>query len=134
MAKRFGFGRKEKLKSRKEIEELFATGKSFPVFPLRIIFRFLPSGTGGSLKIGVSASKRYFKKAVDRNRIKRLLREAYRLQKQDLAGAVQEQNIEGFVFFMYTGKTIATFQEIMEAMKKSLDQLQKNLKKNENHS
>lgn len=134
MAKRFGFGRREKLKSRKQIEELFANGRSFPAFPLRVIFRFLPTTVEGGLQIGVSASKRYFKKAVDRNRIKRLLREAYRLQKQDLTIAVQEQSLEGFIFFMYTGKTIASFQEIMEAMKKSLDQLEKTVKKDENHS
>lgn len=132
MAKRFGFGRKEKLKGRKLIEELFSSGKSFPVFPLRIIYRFLPA-TDGGLQIGVSASKRNFKKAVDRNRLKRLMREAYRLQKQELTSMLEREKIQGHVFFMFIGKSIVPFQVIKEAMRKSLDQLKKNAGIHEDH-
>jgi ribonuclease P protein component len=82
--KRFGFGRKEKLKSRKQIGELFLNGKNFSVFPLRVTYLFLPSGEP-NVQVGAAAGKRYFKRAVDRNRIKRLIRESYRLQKNDLA-------------------------------------------------
>ena len=124
MAKRFGFGRREKLKSRKQIEDLFQNGKSFPVFPLRVIYQFQPDGKG-VLQVGVSASKRYFKKAVDRNRLKRLMREAYRLQKHPLLEVLRQHNKQGFVFFMYTDKTLASLDVIMGAMKKALDRLEK---------
>jgi ribonuclease P protein component len=133
MAKRFGLGRKEKLKSRKQVEELFTSGKSFPVFPLRVIYRFL-SSQQGELQIGVSASKRNFKKAVDRNRLKRLMREAYRLQKHELASHLDKENIQGYVFFMFIGKAIVPFRTIKDAMKKSLDQLQKNSRIHEDHT
>ena len=126
MAKRFGFGRKEKLKSRKLIDELFTSGKSFPAYPLRVIFRFMPAEKG-SLKIGVSVSKRNFKKAVDRNKLKRLMREAYRLQKEEILSDIIQKNIQGNVFFMFVGKELVPYEVIRIAMKKSLDQLQKNL-------
>ncbi len=75
------FSKKEKLKSKKLIEQLFAEGKSVSAYPLRLIFMETPFVEDVKLKVGVSVSKRNFKKAVDRNRIKRLLRESYRLQK-----------------------------------------------------
>ena len=57
--KRFGFGRKEKLKSQKQIEELFLKGKNFSVFPLRITYQFLPSEET-IIQAGVTAGKKYF--------------------------------------------------------------------------
>ncbi|MCF6295399.1 MAG: ribonuclease P protein component [Flavobacteriaceae bacterium] len=75
------FSKKEKLKSKKLIEQLFAEGKSVSAYPLRLIFMETAFIEDVKLKVGVSVSKRNFKKAVDRNRIKRLLRESYRLQK-----------------------------------------------------
>ena len=77
-----GYPSEEKLKKKKEIDLLFSKGKWSSVDDIRIIFlKSSEKHTIESHKIGVSVSKRYFKKAVDRNRIKRLLREAYRLNK-----------------------------------------------------
>lgn len=123
-AKRFGFGKKEKLKSRKQIEELFLNGKNFLVFPLRVTFHFVPSEEA-MVQVGVTAGKKYFKKAVDRNRIKRLIREAYRLQKNSLLETVKQKRQKGFLFFMYADKTIAPFPVIKEAMDKCLKRLEK---------
>lgn len=131
--KRFGFGRKEKLKSRKQIEELFLNGKNFSVFPLRVTYQFLPSDET-IVQVGVTAGKKYFKKAVDRNRIKRLIREAYRLQKKDLVEALKQKGQKGFLFFMYTDKTIASFSTVKEAMNKALKRLEKTAHANENPS
>ncbi len=125
MAKPFGLGKKEKLKSRKQIDALFASGKSFAVFPLRVTYRFLPAEEAPVAQIGVTASKRHFKKAVDRNRIKRLLREAYRLQKKELAETLSQGNTQAYLFFMYTDKTIAPFAVIKTAMDVCLKKLQK---------
>lgn len=123
MPKRFGLPKSERLKSRKQIEDLFAGGKSFVVFPLRVTYRLFPAGCPAGLQIGVTASKRYYKRAVDRNRIKRLLREAYRLQKATLQQQLAETGQSGAVFFLYTGKTIAPFSEVATAMDKCLKKL-----------
>ena len=131
--KRFGFGRKEKLKSRKKIEELFLNGKNFSVFPLRVTYQFVPSQEA-LIQVGVTAGKKHFKRAVDRNRIKRLIREAYRLQKIELTGTLKQNHQNGFLFFMYTDKTIASIQVIKEAMNKCLQRLKKIAEANENLS
>jgi ribonuclease P protein component len=132
MAKKFGFGKEEKLKSRKKIDELFLRGKSFTVSPVRVSYQFFHAPDAAILQAGVTVSKKHFKKAVDRNRIKRLLREAYRLQKNELVEIIKEKGKQGFVFFMYTDKTILSFGIIREAMNKCLLRLQKLA--NENHS
>lgn len=92
--KLFGYPSKEKLKKKKEIDLLFSKGKWSSVDNIRIIF-LKPNEDYkiDSHKIGVSVSKRYFKKAVDRNRIKRLLREAYRLNKQTYKEAFGETTL-----------------------------------------
>jgi ribonuclease P protein component len=133
MAKRFGFGRKEKLKSRKQIDELFLNGNSFSVFPLRVTYKFL-SAQETIAQVGATAGKKYFKKAVDRNRIKRLIREAYRLQKNDLTEILKQRKQKGFLFFVYTDKTLASFSIIKEAMNKALTRLEKLAATNENPS
>ena len=125
MSKRFGFPRKESLKSRKKIEELFLSGQRFVQFPVRVTYRFTPAGDETMVQVGVTAAKKNFKKAVDRNRIKRLLREAYRLQKSGLLDTMKQRGLSGELFFMYTDKTIAPFDTIREAVNKSLTRLQK---------
>jgi ribonuclease P protein component len=125
MSKSFGFPRKEKLKSRKRIEELFLHGQRFVQFPVRVTYRFFPAGEESSVQVGVTAAKKNFKKAVDRNRIKRLLREAWRLQKQGFLEQVKQKGLSGEIFFMYTDKTIAPFGTMMEAVNKSINRLQK---------
>ena len=127
MASLYGLDKKQKLKSRKLITEVFAHGKSYSVFPLRITYLLKPSAETPGIQIGVTASKKNFKKAVDRNRIKRLLREAYRLQKNELLGKVTESGVQCSVFFLYTGKEIASFPDIRAAMNKTLDQLNKRI-------
>lgn len=123
MVKRFGFPKSERLKSRKQIDALFEQGKSFAVFPIRVTYQFFPNAEKAGLQVGVSASKRFFKKAVDRNRIKRLLREAYRLQKEDLQTQLKTTGIQGIVFFLYTDKTVASFDVVKIAVAKCLKKL-----------
>jgi len=72
---------KEKLKSRKLIEKIFTEGKSVSQFPLKMVYLPVELNSDSRLQIGVSAPKRKFKNAVTRNRIKRLMRESYRLNK-----------------------------------------------------
>src|SRR6476469_4622404 len=77
---KLSYNKAEKLKSRKLIENLFRTGKSVSVFPIKVLYDFAEN-IEVSLQAGVTTSSRHFKKAVQRNRVKRVLREAYRLQK-----------------------------------------------------
>lgn len=124
MAKRFGFPKTERLKSRKQIDGLFEKGKGFGVFPIRVMYQFFPAETApAGLQAGVTVSKRHFKKAVDRNRIKRLLREAYRLQKEELQAGLKAGGRRGIVFFLYTDKTVASFDVVKGAMAKCLKKL-----------
>jgi ribonuclease P protein component len=127
MARLYGLDKKQKLKSRKLIAEVFHLGKSFSVFPVRVTYLLKFSRENAGVQVGVSASKKNFKRAVDRNRLKRLLREAYRLEKNQLLEQVKLAGIQCAVFFNYSGKEMATFSEISEAMKKALGQMQKRI-------
>lgn len=96
------YSNKEKLKSKKLIEKLFAEGQAVSAFPLRLIFL----KEGESNKAGVSVSKRNFKNAVDRNRIKRLLREAYRHNKNML----MDNNVDGYaLMILYISKDLPDY-------------------------
>ena len=109
----YTFNKKEKLKSQKLIEQLFAQGQSVVAHPLRMVY--IKTGFDEEIKIkaGVSVSKRHFKKAVDRNRIKRLMREAYRLQK-----AAYFDNISGqyALMILYIGKEENDFKTVYSKM------------------
>ena len=120
-----GFGKQERLKSRKRIDALFAEGKSVVAFPVRVKYQFVPLTEGTvPVQAGVSVSRKAFKRAVDRNRIKRLLREAYRLQKKDFVTTVMEKSMQGQLFFIYTDKAMASFQVVYKAVGACLQQLQ----------
>lgn len=104
----FTYSKKEKLKSKKLIEQLFNDGKSLSAFPLRLIYLQTSFEDKIFFKTGVSVSKRTHKKAVDRNRIKRLLREAYRLNKPKINNSETQ-----FAFMiLYLGKEIPLFDDI----------------------
>jgi len=80
---------------------------------------------GGKIKAGFTVSSRNFPRAVDRNRIKRLSREAYRLQKKELETGVLKNDYTLYLFFIYTGREIVGYNEISEPLKKLLDKLVK---------
>jgi ribonuclease P protein component len=101
----------EKLKSKTTIDLLFSEGKSVSKYPLRLVYVPINLEKEEQIKIGVSVSKKYFKKAVDRNYFKRVLRETYRLNKHLLLENTEQKY--GFMFF-YQTKDRLTYHEINE--------------------
>jgi ribonuclease P protein component len=134
VAKQFTLGKNERLKSRKQIEQLFSEGKSFPLSPFRIYYLVTPVITNSSstLQFGAGVSGKNFKRAVDRNRVKRLTREAYRLQKKQLQEATMQKKLQLNIFFIYTGKELPPFNIVREKVNVILNKLTKIV--NENNS
>ena len=113
----FRFPRAEKLKHKREIDLLFAKGKWLSCGNLRIISIDLEKKPQedfavSNQKFGVSVSKRYFKKAVDRNKIKRLLRKAYRLNKETFTEVFGSQTIS--MIFWVSKEKPADYQSLEE--------------------
>ena len=110
----FKYSKQDKLKSKKLIEQLFTEGKSVTAYPLKLIYLKTEFEDDSILKTGVSVSKRLHKTAVDRNRIKRLLREAYRLNKP-----LYFNNSSASYAFMilYLSKDGTTFDKLNKTMK-----------------
>ena len=134
MAKQFTLGKNERLKSRKQIEQLFNEGKSFYLSPFRIYYLVTPLITisVSTLQFGTGVSAKNFKRAVDRNRVKRLIREAYRLQKQPLQEGVMQEKLQLNIFFIYTSKELPAFNVVKEKVNLILNKLTKIV--NENNS
>jgi len=110
----------EKLKSKKLLDELFTSGKKLNEYPIKLVYKQLDFEDDVLIKAGVSVPKRNFKKAVDRNRIKRLLREGYRLNKHILHDELNQKYV---CMFLYLSKDMPTFEEInikMECLLKKL--------------
>ncbi|MDW8851574.1 ribonuclease P protein component [Flavobacterium sp. MMLR14_040] len=105
----FTYPKNERLKSKTTIGLLFSEGKSVSKYPLRLVYRQAEAGSEEKIKIGVSVSKKYFKKAVDRNYFKRVLRETYRLNKHLLWVNLEEPY--SFMFF-YQTKDRLSYEEI----------------------
>ena len=109
---RYFFRKADKLKSRKTIDALFSKGNSFSNFPFKVIW--LPENKHADLQVAIGVSSRNFKKATDRNRIKRLIREAYRLQKEPLKNHLQQKERKLSVFILYVGKEIPEYNVVFE--------------------
>ena len=107
----FTYPKKEKLKSKTTIDLLFSEGNSVSKFPLRLVYVENKEANAVLLKMGVSVSKKYFKKAVDRNYFKRVLRETYRLNKHILLDSLEKPYV---IMFFYQTKERLSFQEIEE--------------------
>ena len=107
----FTYPKHEKLKSKTTIDLLFSDGNSVSKFPLRLVYVENSEENAELIKIGVSVSKKYFKKAVDRNYYKRVLRETYRLNKHLLIDSLQKPY--AFMFFYQTNERLS-YQEIEE--------------------
>lgn len=133
---RQSLSKSERLKSYKRIRILFAQGQKFKVFPLVVYFLLRDQESRGRLRevnpvegvevvedflqMGVSVGKRHFKRAVDRNLLKRRIREAYRKQKLALKETLMASGISMDIFFVYSNARISDYAEIEIAMASAL--------------
>lgn len=122
----FSFKRGERLKSKKIIDQLFNKGQSFGQYPLRVVWYDVEVPLSDyPIQFTVTVPKRKFPKAVQRNRIKRQLREAYRQRKHLLYESLTEQNNQIALMIIYTGKEAAASPVIEKAMDKIIKRLLK---------
>ena len=127
MAGTFSFNKFEKLKSRKQIELLFAQGKSISSFPVKVFYLPVEHTPEHPVQVGVGVSARNFKKAVDRNTIKRRMREAYRLHKLPLHEHLIAKQKSVAVFILWIDKQLPTTAALQDLMPGVLEKLIKQL-------
>ena len=120
--KQFSYNKKEKLKSRKQLEALFTKGETLIVFPIKMFFQ-KTEGQNNIIKTGVGASKKNFRKAVSRNRIKRLLRETYRTEKPALLNYLQQNEKQIALFFLYVDKSLPEYNLLKQKMQQAIQKL-----------
>lgn len=124
---RFTFTHSEKLKFRKQIETLFQKGEAFSIYPFRVIYTLCEaSSKEAPSRIGFSVPKKKMRHAHERNRIKRLLREAWRLKKQVLYPNIPPQRQLQF-FIIFTGKEMPNFETCQTAIQKMISIFQQKL-------
>ena len=114
------FKKAERISFKKEIDCLFEQGEVFISYPLRIVYLKQEPLSGAKTSVLISVSKRKFKHAVKRNRMKRLIREAYRLNKTSLINHCIEKGSGLLIAFIFIGNELCEWKEIEAAMNKAL--------------
>lgn len=125
-------GSKERLKSRKVLDYLFKEGNTMAVHPFRIAYDIKRRDDFAGidlfpLKFGVGVSKRIFKKAKDRNLLKRRVRESFRTQKKELVNVLVQRNLEMSMFLIYISRDEPAFETVYSKVGEALDKLKKQI-------
>jgi ribonuclease P protein component len=124
----FTFGKNEKLCSQKLIGEMFLSGNSFLCYPLKVVWQKVDElQTDSTIQIAFSVPKRIYKRAHDRNRIKRLMRESFRLQKSELFQMAESKELKIALMVVYVGKEILDYAKVSAAMAKAIIRFSKEL-------
>ena len=119
MASNFSFPSRERLKSRKKIQHLFSKGQSCAAYPLVLVW-LETEECEARVQMAVSVSKKKFKKAVDRNRIKRQLREVWRLNKTEVIAQIAQQNQYYACMLIYIANEHLPYERLEKSMNKIL--------------
>jgi ribonuclease P protein component len=113
------FRKEERLKKEKLIKELFEKGSSFYLYPFKVYMMHNPDQAYAFHQVLLSVSKRNFKRAVDRNLIKRRMREAFRINKHTIAASNKL-----LIAYIYSAKEILTFAQIQERLVKTYNRFE----------
>jgi len=124
----YSLGKNERLKSRKAIDALFARHNVCNIFPVRVFFS-IEDKNEFEIKAGFGCSKKYFKRAVHRNRAKRLMREAYRTQKEFLYQTVKENKKSVHLFFLFADNELSDYRQMQSAIAATLQRIEKTVRK-----
>lgn len=122
----FAFPKSHKLCGETTVDRLFREGVGFSRFPLRVVYIVNDEPRNGEapLRMMVSVGKKRFKRAVKRNRVKRLVREAWRLRMADVEAAMKAADIKGLhVAFVFLSNELPSFADVDAAMAKAVDKL-----------
>lgn len=114
------YSKKEKLCSRKDISRLFENGKTFYSEPFRLLWLKSEDILPFPAMTGISVGKKSFPKAVDRNRVKRLIRETWRINKHHLYSQLEQINIQLVIMIIYSGDKMPEYCELKERMKETI--------------
>lgn len=106
------FSKAERLSSRKLIDELFSKGHSFNVFPFRCLWKHHSLGNLPSIQVAITVPKRNFKKAVDRNKLKRRIREAWRKNKHLLLFPAPDTPDKAALILVFVSRESLSYKEI----------------------
>ena len=123
MNKPNSFSKPEHLCGEKRITRLFTQGDAFIAYPLRVVYLLEPKKDKESVSVMVSVPKKRFKRAVKRNRLKRLMREAYRLNKQILTEKIEEKQLQIHIAFNYVSNDVLDFATVEKKMKIALEKI-----------
>jgi ribonuclease P protein component len=120
----YTFSKEERLCSKKLLEKLFHSGSSFLVYPFRIVSIPENISVNYPAQVVIAVSKKKFKRAVDRNLIKRRIREAYRLSKDDdLYSILESKRLKLLISIHYIGKEIPEYGFVEKKLKLALKKL-----------
>jgi ribonuclease P protein component len=123
----FSFPKKERLSSKIAIDRLFREGSTFFIHPFKVYWHISPYVSGSHAQVLIIIGKRVFKRAVDRNRIRRQIREIYRHHKVDLNQYLKEKNLQCHLAFIYAAPNYYEFSEIEKKIKLAIHRLKNDI-------
>lgn len=134
--KKYTFKKEERLKSRKRIKQLFSGGNSYAVYPLRLVWLPIEEGAVDvPVQFALTVAKKRIRRASHRNRIRRRIREAWRLNKHDLYKKIEDSPSSFAFMVLFTGKEEdSTFQNIERAMQTILQRFPKKMRARHNQN
>lgn len=118
----FSFSKKERLKNKVEIESLFSEGNRFFEYPFNVIWK-VDSNSDSTLKMAVSVPKKKIPNATDRNKIKRLVREAFRKNKTIVQQPLEAKDVKLHLMLIYSQSNIMSMSEIEDKISVTLQRL-----------
>jgi len=120
----FTFSKKERLCSRKQIQQLFSSKETVTSFPFRILYRLVPADDEVRVQVLFSVPKKLFKRAVKRNLIRRRAKEAFRLNKHLLYEFIPK-NHKLHLMFIYFDEKIQSYNSIKKGVSKGIEKMGK---------